>query len=533
MLKFFFGENREGNYHPSQDPPLWITGGYGYSSAGVPVNAKTVMQLTPVYRAVTLLSNSVAVLPLILYRKNGDKTQRDYDNPLYTLLHDAPNDAMTSIDWRFMMMRHVLLRGNAYSQIIRKAGKIKELWPIHPDSVRIELNTKNKLIYRVSVSGKPDAILFPEELLHLKGATEDGITGLTPIQEMSDSIGGVIAAENHSTTVFKNNANPAGVLSYPKALTPERIEQIREHWQKVYGGTDNVGKTAILEGGMEWKPVTISNRDAQMLESRRFGIEQVARIFGVPPHKIGHLDHATFSNIEHQGIEYLTDGVDPYLCRFEQTIKQRLLITESDKDCYVEFLRDGLLRSDSLVRAQVQQIEIQSGTLSPNEARKQLNRNARDGGDEFVQPTAPQQSANSQKNTKNEEDKPTKEEDPAQNNEQKSKAREIFEPILAHEIGRVIRKETKKREQISQKPAHERAELMRKFYFEHRIYVEDVLSAGIRAINTYLGKQDDGQEQLEQIIAKYTKCRENDDDSRSEKELTSFYTKIFMVEIGL
>lgn len=531
-----FGETREGNYHPSANPPKWITDGYANTLSGVTVNASTSQRLTAVYRAVNLLSNSVAILPLILYRKKGENRERDINNPLYDLLHDAPNPLMSSFTWRRLMMRHLLLRGNAYSQIIRDgAGDVIELWPLHPDKVSVEFSTENKLIYRVKVPGKEDAILFPEEVLHLIMDSEDGITGISPITTNADAIGGAIATENHSAVVFRNNANPAGVLLYPKALTPAKIEEIRVHWQKVYGGTDNAGKTAILEGGMEWKPVTVSSREAQMIEARKFGIEQIARIFGVPPHKLGHLENATFSNIEHQGIEYLTDGVEPYLVCFQQAIKQRILILNKDKKCYAEFLVDALLRTDSLARAQVQEIEIRSGTLNPDEARAQLNRNPRpDGkGKDFVTPTAPQQAKGSEKPADEGQDKPKEEGQTDKQEEKKNAARVIFEPIVRENFGRILRREVKKREQLAQKTPENRAEVLKNFYFEHRIYAEDIMAATHTAIEVFLdGEPGDGTD-LEAIIAEYTQRRELEKDDKAEKDLVTFYSNQFMLKMGL
>lgn len=370
----------------ARDAPQNRTSGSAYSffmggsTSGKRVNERSSMQMTAVYSCVRILSEAVAGLPLHFYRytDNGGK-EKAADHPLYFLLHDEPNPEMTSFVFRETLMTHLLLWGNAYSQIIRNGrGEVIALYPLMPDRMNVERDSKGQLYYEYTVS-MDDAptvkgstvVLPPTEVLHIPGLGFDGLVGYSPIAMAKNAIGMAIACEEYGAKFFANGAQPSGVLEHPGTLKdPSRV---RESWQSTFGGSHNANKVAVLEEGMKYTPISISPEQAQFLETRKFQINEIARIFRVPPHMVGDLEKSSFSNIEQQSLEFVKYTLDPWVSRWEQSMARSLLTAEEKKKYFVKFNVDGLLRGDYQSRMNGYAVGRQNGWMSANDIRELEN----------------------------------------------------------------------------------------------------------------------------------------------------------------
>jgi len=366
----------------------------GSSTSGKRVNERSAMQMTAVYSCVRILSEAVAGLPLHLYQytDKGSK-EKAVDNPLYFLLHDEPNTEMTSFVFRETLMTHLLLWGNAYSQIIRNGkGEVMGLYPLMPDRMTVGRDEKGRLYYEYMVSSddaktlKDGTVrLSPYDVLHIPGLGFDGLVGYSPIAMAKNAIGLAIAAEEYGSKFYANGATPSGILEYPG--TVKEPDKVRESWNAGFGGSSNAHKIAVLEEGMKYTPISISPNEAQFLETRKFQINEIARIFRVPPHMVGDLEKSSFSNIEQQSLEFVKYTLEPWLVRWEQAM-QRSLIPQDDKSKYfIKFNVDGLLRGDYQSRMQGYATARQNGWMSANDIRELENLDripAEDGGDLYL-----------------------------------------------------------------------------------------------------------------------------------------------------
>ena len=384
----------------SRDAPRNSTSGSAYrflmgsSTSGKRVNERSAMQMTAVYSCVRILSEAVAGLPLHLYQytDKGSK-EKAVDNPLYFLLHDEPNTEMTSFVFRETLMTHLLLWGNAYSQIIRNGkGEVVGLYPLMPDRMTVNRDEKGRLYYEYMVSSddaktlKDGTVrLSPYDVLHIPGLGFDGLVGYSPIAMAKNAIGLAIAAEEYGSKFYANGATPSGILEYPG--TVKEPDKVRESWNAGFGGSSNAHKIAVLEEGMKYTPISISPNEAQFLETRKFQINEIARIFRVPPHMVGDLEKSSFSNIEQQSLEFVKYTLEPWLVRWEQAM-QRALIPQDDKSKYfIKFNVDGLLRGDYQSRMQGYATARQNGWMSANDIRELENLDrilAEDGGDLYL-----------------------------------------------------------------------------------------------------------------------------------------------------
>ena len=384
----------------SRDKPQNATSGSAYrffiggSSSGKNVNERSAMQMTAVYSCVRILSEAVASLPLHVYKYNGDGgKEKAVKHPLYFLLHDEPNPEMTSFVFRETLMTHLLLWGNAYAQIIRNGkGEVLGLYPLMPDRMNVERDSKGQLYYEYTVS-MDDAptvkgstvILPPSEVLHIPGLGFDGLVGYSPIAMAKNAIGMAIACEEYGAKFFANGAQPSGVLEHPGTLKdPSRV---RESWQSTFGGSHNANKVAVLEEGMKYTPISISPEQAQFLETRKFQINEIARIFRVPPHMVGDLEKSSFSNIEQQSLEFVKYTLDPWVIRWEQSLQRALLLPQEKNEYFIKLNVDGLLRGDYQSRMTGYSIGRQNGWLSGNDIREMEDMNlipAEEGGDLYL-----------------------------------------------------------------------------------------------------------------------------------------------------
>lgn len=373
--------------HP-RDPALArLFGAASNTTAGVSVTPDSAQSATGVWACVDLIASSIASLPLHLYEREDDGGRnRKRDHPLYELMHDAPNPDQTAFEWREMMMGHLLLRGNAYSLMLASnAGRITALVPMHPDRVRPFWH-KERVWYDYRDRNGVTRILSADEVLHIRGRPRDRLTGMSPIEEMRNVIGMSLAAEDYGATFFRNGAAPLGVLEHPGELGEEAAKQLRESWDEIHRGARNSHKVAVLEEGLEYKQIGIANRDAQFLETRRFQLEEQARIYRVPPPMIGILDRATFSNSEQQALFFEQHTIRPWLVRFEQACRQRLLSDRERATLYLEFDTAGLLRADTQARAQYYREMFMIGALSQNDIRRRENEERIEGGDRYYVP---------------------------------------------------------------------------------------------------------------------------------------------------
>ena len=363
-------------------PPSFF---FGTSSSGKAVNEKTALQTTAVYACVRILAETIASLPFHTYRYTLNGKEKAIEHPIYYLLHSEPNPEMTSFVFRETLMSHLLLWGNAYAQIIRDGrGQVLGLYPLLPNKVIVNRNQHGELVYQYEKDGQT-YFLRSYEVLHIPGLGFDGLIGYSPIAMAKNAIGMAIATEEYGAKFFANGANPGGVLEHPGVVKdPARI---RESWNAVYQGSSNAHRVAVLEEGMKFQSIGIPPEQAQFLETRKFQLNEIARIFRIPPHMIGDLEKSSFSNIEQQSLEFVMYTLDPWVVRWEQAI-QRALFTENEKRQYfVKFNVDGLLRGDYQSRMNGYAVGRQNGWLSANDIREleNLNRIPEDlGGDLYL-----------------------------------------------------------------------------------------------------------------------------------------------------
>ena len=370
----------------TRDGPKNATSGSAYSffmgssAAGKSVNERSAMQMTAVYACVRILSESIAGLPLHMYRyeDDGSKTKA-VEHPLYHLLHDEPNPEMTSFIFRETLMSHLLLWGNAYAQIIRNGkGDIIALYPLMPNRMKVERDAKGQLYYEYQTM-KEDAPtmkgavyqLYPNEVLHVPGLGFDGLVGYSPIAMAKNAIGLAIAAEEYGSKFYANGAAPSGVLEHPNVLKDPA--KVRDSWNAAFGGSSNSHRVAVLEEGMKYTPISISPNEAQFLETRKFQINEIARIFRVPPHMVGDLEKSSFSNIEQQSLEFVKYTLNPWVCRWEQALQRALLDDDEKGKYFFRFNVEGLLRGDYQSRMNGYATARQNGWMSANDIRELEN----------------------------------------------------------------------------------------------------------------------------------------------------------------
>ena len=358
---------------------------FGGTSSGKAVNERTAMQTTAVYSCVRILAETVASLPLHLFKYTANGSEKTPRHSLYTILHDAPNPEMTSFIFRETLMSHLLLWGNAYAQIIRNGrGEVLGLYPLMPDRMEVKRSENGEIVYGYALP-QGTANLRSYEVLHIPGLGFDGLVGYSPIAMEKNAIGMAIAVEEYGAKFFANGANPGGVLEHPGVLKdPSRV---RESWNQLYQGSSNAHRIAVLEEGMSFKSIGIPPEAAQFIATRKFQITEIARIFRIPPHMIGDLEKSSFSNIEQQSLEFVKYTLDPWVVRIEQALVKALLTEQEKREYFIKFNVDGLLRGDYQSRMTGYSIGRQNGWLSANDIRdlENLNRIPNDaGGDLYL-----------------------------------------------------------------------------------------------------------------------------------------------------
>ena len=378
---FGFGQARDKPVDKAADAGYSFL--FGRTTSGKPVNERTAMQTTAVYACVRILAEAVASLPLHVYEYQDDGGKKlVHDHPLYYLLHDEPNPEMTSFVFRETLMSHLLIWGNAYAQIIRDgAGRVLGLYPLLPDKMEVQRDDKGSIYYVYSRNSDENPMfkeygnikLKAEDVLHIPGLGFDGLIGYSPIAMAKNAVGMTLACEEYGASFFANGANPGGVLEHPGVLKDP--SKVRESWNSVYRGVSNAHKIAVLEEGMKYQQIGIPPEEAQFLETRKFQINEIARLYRIPPHMVGDLDKSSFSNIEQQSLEFVKYTLDPWVIRWEQSLQRSLLLPGEKGKYFIKLNVDGLLRGDYQSRMNGYAVGRQNGWFSANDIREMENMN--------------------------------------------------------------------------------------------------------------------------------------------------------------
>jgi len=343
------------------------------------VTPRSAESVSAVYACVSAVSETIASLPLILYRRTDDDGRdRAKDHPLYKVLHDAPNGMQTALEFREQMQASVLLRGNAYAEVIRGYdGQVRELRPLHADRVQVLTLDTGRLAYEHFDGKGQKRRLLQDEVFHLRHRSDNGVLGVSPISASREVIELAIAEREHGNATFRNGTKMLGILKFPGRLDRTQREMIGSSWSSQYAGASNAGKTPILEEGVDYTPLSMTLEDAEWLQARQFSVEEVCRLFRVPPTVVGDLRHGNYSNSVEMARQFVTLTLRRHLAMWEQSIARCLLTDAGRRTYFAEHGVEGLLRGDSLARAQFYERAIADGWMGADEVRRLENLPAR------------------------------------------------------------------------------------------------------------------------------------------------------------
>lgn len=386
----------EKRYHPQEDPPNWLRktalwGGWE-TDAGIDVNPNTAMQVTAWLACIRIISETVASLPYITYRRLSRGKERAPEHYLYPILHDIANSEMSAFTFRALLSAHMLTRGNGIAEIeFNKGGGINALWPLDPDSAYLWRDPDTKklfYIYRLPLSVGGNQVKLPaERIFHIKWMSHNGLWGLSPTYLARQSLGLALAVQTHGAKYFSNGAEPGVVLSHPGELDDKSYERLQGDWEEMHQGLEKSHRVAILEEGMTIEKLTATNEDAQFIQTKSMTIADIGRIFNVSLDMLNETDKAaTYASVEQFGIRFSTLTLRPYTVRWEQETNRSLLAPSERRTYYSEHLMDALMRGDSTSRFQVYTAGFQTGAYSPNDIREKENDNPVDGGDQHFVP---------------------------------------------------------------------------------------------------------------------------------------------------
>jgi HK97 family phage portal protein len=394
-----FGANQHsGDKPPStgSNPSSWLLaalGGGTRSASGIYVTPETAIGFIAVYACVKLLAESIAQLPCNLYRRVDDNGSRERanDHPVYDLIHNTPNGWQTAFQYREFMQGGLGLRGNAFALVERNAaGEVTAIIPQDPAKVDVKVGSDRRPVFDLRETGETNVPF--SQMHHIAAFSTNGYTGLSPISAGREALGLSLAIEKHAGTVFANGTHIKGVLERPyvagmKSLEEGQVKSLKQQWKTLYSGIDNAGEVAVLQDGIQFKSIAMSNEDAQLLASRVHGIGEVARLYNIPPHMIQLLEHSTNNNIEHQGLQFVIYTLLPWLRRHESAMMRDLLTTDERKaGHYIEFNVSGLMRGDLQTRFTAYAQGRQWGWLSVNDIRRLENLTPVKNGDVYLQP---------------------------------------------------------------------------------------------------------------------------------------------------
>lgn len=369
------------------DSASWLVEamGGGIGATGRAVTPESAMRLSAVYACVRVIAEDIASLPLCVYEPLDRGKRKASDLVEWGVLHDAPNSLLTSFQWREMSMAHVLLWGGAYAEIeTNRRGDVIGLWPCAPWGTRPRyVDNHTRIVYDVTLPGGRVTTLPAEKMLHIPGLSFDGLCGISVISSARNAAGLGMAAEEFGARFFGNSSRPSGYLKVPPGVKKDDARAVLNAWNDSNQGLDNAARTAMLLNGAEWQKMGLTNDEAQFLETRKFQVTEIARMFRVPPHMIADLERATFSNIEHQALQYVVHTLRPWLVRIEQELNRKLF---AGRNLCAEFSVQGLLRGDIKARSDYYVKGRQWGWLSANDIRDLENMNPIDGGDTYLTP---------------------------------------------------------------------------------------------------------------------------------------------------
>ncbi len=386
MIFNVFRKNADTRILTSQQLSNVLSAG-GESASGIAVSPDTAAKFGAVFACIQVRAESMGQLPMNLYEQRTDREKKKAkEHALWSLLHDAPNEATTAQEFWEWMSACLDLRGNAYVFINRVNGRIVELLPLDPRTVSVKLSKGRDVFYEVRLTGEEVKSFSAADIMHVKRMSLNGFTGASVIEQARDTIGLAIAMERHGAKFFKNGGAPGGALKTEQVLNDESWAALEDSWAETHGGLDNAHRVAILEAGLSWQSIGLPLKDVQFLEGRKFSRSEVAGLFRVPPHLIGDLERATFSNIEQQGLDFVIHGLMPALTRIEQRCRLQLLTPEERKTFFFKFNERALVRGDMAARAAFYSSMMQNGAYSPNDIRDLEDMNQREGGDIYLTP---------------------------------------------------------------------------------------------------------------------------------------------------
>ena len=488
----------------TRDVGGWIDEGMSVgrdSAAGVNVSEHNMVSLSAVFAAIRAISEDTSKLPLKLYERGdmrgaglprGKLEARDHE--VWSLVTRRPNPAMTPFDFRQAVIASAMMWHGGFAEILRNGGgRPRELWPVHPSLVTVQMDDDGVVFYRIhrNSSLRPEGSrdVDREDMLHLKGFGDNGLVGWMIARVARDSIGVYKAAETFTAKFFANGAAPGGVVSFEGNVKQDTLDDYQKRLQQKQGGVMNAFKIMMFGGGAKFTPTTVDAEKAQLTETLQFRVEDIARWFRIPPHKIQHLLRSTFSNIESQSLEYVVDTLMPWLVRFEQELSAKLLM-EDEQDLFFEHSINGLLRGDMASRSQFYNNGIQGGWLTRNEVRDMENRNPYEGGDQFlvqqnvaiVNEDGEPEPANESPGEGSEEAPGGATDDGEQTSEQPNTA--AWMPVFVDACERMIGREVKA---VNGKGEKSTQEWLDSFYTKHEQAVAAALEPPIRSMCMAMG----------------------------------------------
>ncbi|EIG4943685.1 phage portal protein [Escherichia coli] len=353
---------------------------------GKQISSQRAMRLTAVFSCVRVLAESVGMLPCNLYHLNGSLKQRATGERLHKLISTHPNGYMTPQEFWELVVTCLCLRGNFYAYKVKAFGEVAELLPVDPGCVELKLNSSWEPIYQVTFPDGSTDVLSQEDIWHVRTLTLDGLVGLNPIAYAREAISLAAATEEHGARLFSNGAVTSGVLRTEQTLSDQAYERLKKDFEERHTGLGNAHRPMILEMGLDWKSMALNAEDSQFLETRKFQLEEICRLFRVPLHMVQNTDRATFNNIEELGLGFINYSLVPYLTRIEQRINTGLVRKSKQGVYYAKFNAGALLRGDMKSRFEAYATGINWGIYSPNDCRDLEDMNPRPGGDVYLTP---------------------------------------------------------------------------------------------------------------------------------------------------
>jgi HK97 family phage portal protein len=380
-------ERRSGYANPAEWLINWVNGGTD-SMAGVKITEQSALKYSPFWAAIRIISGTCGSLPIVVYKKTERGRDRAPNHKAYSLLHDAPNEYMDAVTFIETRMAHVLTYGNGYAEIQRDgAGRPVALWPLLPDRTKRKLSPSGIPYYAIQPTHGDIVYLADDAVLHIKGLGYDGYTGYNVVQYHKDTLGYGIAVKEYGARYFANDASPGGVLEHPGTLGDKAAKHLTDSWNRQHQGLENKHRLAILEEGMTWKPIGVDPIKSQCLEVQKYSIDDCARIFQIPCHKLGSLEKASYNSIEEQNLDFITGTMFYWFRKIEQECNRKLFLPGERGHYYAEFLLDSLLRGNTASRYAAYAIGRQWGWLSIDDIREKENMNPIGaGGEDYLMP---------------------------------------------------------------------------------------------------------------------------------------------------